>query len=85
MLNKYTDKVTEGYEGFNNTVLRLSDDIGKMADRIGEMSERILETQRIQAENIALTQKSMMEIMKMVSKQMETSNQFMELMANKAA
>jgi len=51
-------------------MLRLSDDIGTMADRIldmadkilvmaddiGEMSERILETQRIQGENVKLTE-----------------------------
>ncbi|QOR60963.1 hypothetical protein ACM66Z_05750 [Sulfurovum sp. ST-21] len=53
-----------------NAMLRLSDDIGKMADRIGEMADRIvatelqigimadriLETQKLQNENIALTQ-----------------------------
>ncbi len=53
-----------------NAMLRLSDDIGKMADRIGEMADRIvateveigimadriLETQRLQNQNVALTQ-----------------------------
>ena len=51
-------------------MLRLSDDIGVMADRIlemadkilvmaddiGDMADRILETQRIQSENVELTQ-----------------------------
>jgi len=50
-----------------NSMLRLSDNIGTMADRIlatekeiGAMSDRILETQRIQNENVALTQKNIL-------------------------
>ena len=55
-------------------MLRLSDDIGEMADRIGEMADRIvatelqigimadriLETQRIQSENLALTEANLL-------------------------
>ena len=57
-----------------NAMLRLSDDIGKMADRIGEMADRILatelqigvmadrilETQKIQNQNVALTQANLL-------------------------
>jgi len=57
-----------------NAMLRLSDDIGTMADRIGEMADRIiatelqiglmadriLETQRIQSQNLALTQANLL-------------------------
>jgi len=57
-----------------NAMLRLSDDIGKMADRIGEMADRIvateiqigimadriLETQRLQNQNVALTQANLL-------------------------
>ncbi|RUM43981.1 MAG: hypothetical protein DSY46_06800 [Hydrogenimonas sp.] len=57
-----------------NAMLRLSDDIGIMADRIGEMADRIiatelqigimadriLETQRIQSQNLALTQSNLL-------------------------
>jgi hypothetical protein len=56
-------------------MLQLSTDIGTMADRIGEMADRILlmadnigtmadrilETQRIQGENVALTQKNILQ------------------------
>lgn len=55
-------------------MLRLSDDIGTMADRIGEMADRIvstelqigimadriLDTQRLQNENVALTQANLL-------------------------
>ena len=48
-------------------ILEMADKIGEMADRIllmadeiGDMSERILETQRIQGENVALTQKNIL-------------------------
>jgi len=61
-----------------NAMLRLSDDIGKMADRIGEMadrilfteeqigimSDRILETQRIQSNNLALTEANLLQAQK---------------------
>ena len=61
-----------------NAMLRLSDDIGKMADRIGEMADRIvatelqiglmadriLETQRLQNENVALTQANLLKAQK---------------------
>ena len=57
-----------------NAMLRLSDDIGKMADRIGEMADRIvatelqigvmadriLETQKLQNQNVALTQANLL-------------------------
>jgi len=49
------------------SMLRLSDDIGRMADRIldtekeiGQMSDRILETQKIQSQNLALTQRNIL-------------------------
>ncbi len=59
-------------------MLRLSDDIGKMADRIGEMADRIvatelqiglmadriLETQRLQNQNVALTQANLLKAQK---------------------
>ena len=66
MFNK-VNKINDRFESLENIILRLSDDIGKMADRIGEMSERILETQKIQTQNIELTQKSMMEVMNMMN------------------
>ena len=57
-----------------DAMLRLSDDIGKMAERIGEMSDRIvatelqigimadriLETQKLQNQNVALTQANLL-------------------------
>jgi len=61
-----------------NAMLQLSNDIGTMADRIGEMadkilvmadnigtmSDRILETQRIQNENVDLTQANILQAQK---------------------
>jgi len=56
-------------DSLQQTVLQLSQDIGSMADRIGdmadrigEMSDRILETQRIQSNNMAMTQQSILEL-----------------------
>jgi len=57
-----------------NAMLQLSQDIGDMADRIlemadkilimaddiGDMADRIVETQRIQSENVALTQANLL-------------------------
>jgi hypothetical protein len=64
------EEPSEANLAYVNAMLRLSDDIGKMADRIGVMADRIvateiqigimadriLETQRIQNENVAMTQ-----------------------------
>ena len=61
-----------------SAMLRLSDDIGKMADRIGEMADRIvatelqigimadriLETQKLQNENVALTEANILKAQK---------------------
>jgi hypothetical protein len=72
------------------SMLRLSDDIGKMAekigvmaDRIGTMADRILETQKIQSENVQLTQQSMLEVMKMMNDQFKANSKIMELLINK--
>jgi len=80
------DKV--GNESAN--MQKLSDDIGKMADRIGVMADRIgvmadhiLETQRIQSENVQLTQKSMLEVMKMMNEQFKANSKIVELLINK--
>ena len=65
---------SEANAAYVSAMLRLSDDIGTMADRIGEMADRIvatelqiglmadriLETQRIQSENLALTQANLL-------------------------
>jgi len=85
-----TNQANEQINSSEQTTLRLSDDIGKMADRIGQMadrigdmSERILETQKIQSKNIELVQQSVMEAMKIMSNQMETTNKIMELLVKK--
>jgi hypothetical protein len=61
------------------TILQLSEDIGTMADRIGEMADRILETQRIQSENLAMTQENMLKMMEMMGTQM---NDMMGMIGN---
>ncbi|RKZ92530.1 MAG: hypothetical protein DRR19_03935 [Candidatus Parabeggiatoa sp. nov. 1] len=73
-----------------DNMLRLSDDMGKMADRIGQMADRIgsmadriLETQKIQNENIQLTQQSMLEVMKMMNDQFKANSKMIELFINK--
>ncbi len=88
-----SDKTTQANRRIDNSedaVLRLSDDIGKMADRIGDMaerigdmSERILETQRIQAKNIELMQKSVMEAMAMMNEQMKVTNRIVQALVDK--
>ena len=90
MFGKGAEKTNERVNGSGETTLRLSDDIGKMADRIGDMadrigdmSERILETQKIQSKNLELMQESVMEAMKMMGKQMETTNKIMEFLVKK--
>ena len=90
MFDKGADKTNERVNSSEKTTLRLSDDIGKMADRIGnmadrigDMSERILETQKIQGKNLELMQESVMEAMKMMSKQMETTNRILEFLVKK--
>jgi len=64
-----------------NAMLRLSDDIGTMADRIvttekeiGVMADRILETQRIQNENVALTQKNILSAQQNLSAILKATN-----------
>jgi len=73
-------------------MLRLSDDIGKMADKIGVMADRIgtmadhiLETQKIQSKNVELTQKSTLEMMKIMNDQLKVNNKILELLINKGA
>lgn len=80
----------ERADSSEDTVERLSDDIGKMADRIGEMadrigdmSERILETQRIQSENLQATQATMLEAMKMMAAQADTTNRILDMLVKK--
>jgi hypothetical protein len=72
------EQPSEANLAYIEAMLRLSDDIGKMADRIGEMADRIvateiqigimadriLETQRIQNENVALTQANILKAQK---------------------
>jgi hypothetical protein len=72
------------------SMLRLSDDIGKMADRIGvmadrigTMADRILETQKIQSQNVELTQKSTLEMMKVMNEQLKANNKILELLISK--
>lgn len=88
-MSEAQDKQLEAITQYINTsqasMLRLADDIGKMADRIGQMADRIgdmadriLKTQEIQAKNLELTQKSTVEIMQTISKQMEISNHLVE-------
>ena len=76
--------------GSDNTVLRLSDDIGKMADRIGDMADRIgdmsdqiVETQRIQSDNLQATQKTMLEMVEMMSDQAKLTNRILEMLVSK--
>ena len=90
MFKKDPPQANRRVDSSEETVLRLSDDIGKMADRIGEMadrigdmSERILETQQIQAKNMELMQKSVMEAMEMMSAQMKVTNRIVEAMVAK--
>jgi archaellum component FlaC len=71
----------ERVDNSEKSMLRLSDDIGKMADqigvmadRIGDMADRILETQKIQSKNVEITQQSMLEMMKIMSEQLKASN-----------
>ena len=42
-----------------NRILEMADKILEMADKIGEMSDRIVETQKIQSENLDLTQSNL--------------------------
>jgi len=67
------------------TIARLSDDIGKMADRIGDMadrigdmSDRILETQRIQSDNLQTTQQTVLKMMETVDQQNRTINRLLD-------
>ena len=90
MFGKGAEKTNEQVNRSEETTLRLSDDIGKiavrigdMADRIGDMSERILETQKIQSKNLELMQESVMEAMKMMGKQMESTNEIMDFIVKK--
>ncbi|MBK1704031.1 hypothetical protein [Halochromatium glycolicum] len=71
----------DSVEGIQETVLRLSADIGTMADRIGEMADRIgqmadriLETQRIQSDNLKTFQENSLEMARILSDQL-TANQ----------
>lgn len=73
-------------------ILKLSDDIGKMAerigvmaDRIGIMADRISETQKIQNQNIELTQKSMLEMMNIMNEQLKANHKILELLITKGA
>jgi hypothetical protein len=43
-----------------NRIGEMADRILVMADNIGEMSDRIIETQRIQSNNVALTQRNLL-------------------------
>jgi hypothetical protein len=65
------------------SMLKLSEDIGKMADRIGVMADRILETQKIQNENIKTTQESIIEMMKMMNEQLKANQKILELIISK--
>jgi len=72
------------------SMLRLSDDIGKMADRIGvmadrigTMADRILETQKIQSQNMELTQKSALEMMNIMNDQLKANHKILELLIGK--
>jgi len=47
------------------------------------MSERILETQKIQGKNMVLMRDSMLEAIKMMSKQMEANTKLEKLILNK--
>jgi hypothetical protein len=78
--------VTDTHIAYVQAMLRLSDDIGKMADRIGVMADRIittevqigimadriLQTQRIQNENIALTQANLLKAQENFAKILQT-------------
>ena len=102
-LGKNTEKmVTQSNQRTDNsekTILRLSDDIGKMADRIGNMAERIgqmadrigdmadriQETQNIQGKNLELMQETVSDVMKMMSAQAQNSNKMLELLVQKSS
>lgn len=63
-------EMQEAWETMNNTMLRLSDDIGKMANRIllmagqiGKMSDRIVETMVIMTDTLLEMQKTMAEML----------------------
>lgn len=77
----------EKIDNYVASMLRLSDDIGKMADRIGDMADRIggmadriMETQKIQSKNLEATQEAMLETMKVISAQFKANNELMELL-----
>jgi methyl-accepting chemotaxis protein len=62
------------------TILKLSGDIGKMADRIGQMADRIgdmadriLETQRIQSENLRTFQDSSLKMTRVLNAQLKSN------------
>lgn len=92
-----SEQIDERLASTEATILRLSDDIGKMADRIGDMadrigqmadrigdmSERILETQRIQGKNLEMMQETVTDAMQIMNKQLEASNKLMELIIGK--
>jgi methyl-accepting chemotaxis protein len=82
----------ESVDGIQETVLKLSSDIGAMADRIGEMADRIgqmadriLETQRIQSENLKAFQDNSLEMARILNEQLKANQALMTKVIDKIA
>ncbi len=86
LASHHADNMNESYNNTlqetSKTILRLSDDIGVMADRIllmakeiGIMADRIVETQEIQSQNLAATQKLTKYAMTLTNQQVQDTRE----------